>query len=478
MKKQKILIGWSSRDVTPEGRVSLRGQFHVRITDEVHDPLTATALALEAADGSEQAIIVSLDAVGVSDYIIDGCRKVLNKKLPEFNSEKLFISVTHTHTAPDQPGAVLSVRPPNLKGIMSEEEYGDLLVEKISEAAIEAWTSRKTGALSWGKGHAVVGFNRRVSYFDGSTVMYGQSGKPEFSHIEGYEDHGIDMLFTYDPEHKLTGMVLNVPCPSQCTENSWFVSADYWHETREAIRVEHGNGIYILAQCAAAGDQSPRTMVNRQADARMLELKGYGDDYNMARRQEIADKISAAVEEVLPLVAKDIRDELEFCHVVTNIDLKQRIASENDFETAKKEVAAWQAKLDEMKDADPASVEYSSAFRHVGFNQKVIDMYNAQQQGEQLYFPVELHTIRLGDVAMSTNRFEYYLDFGLRIKSRSKSIQTFIVQLAGNGTYLPTERAMKGGSYGAYIASTPIGPEGGQQIVENQVEIINKMFED
>jgi guanylate kinase len=477
MKKQKMLIGWGTRDVTPNGKVSLRGQFHVRITDDIHDPLTTTALALEAADGSEQAIIVSLDAVGITDYVTAGCRKVLSEKLPEFNSEKLFISATHTHTAPGQPGPILSA-PPEIKGVMSAEEYGDFLIEKIGEAAIEAWNNRKPGALSWGKGHATIGFNRRVSYFDGSTVMYGKIDVPEFSHIEGYEDHGVDMLFTYDSEYKLTGMILNVPCPSQCTEGAYFVSADYWHETREAIRARHGRGIYILPQCAAAGDQSPRTMVNRQADARMLELKGYGNDYNTARRQDIADKISAAVDEVLATASKDIRNEAEFGHTVTNLDLEQRKATVNDLKNAEKEVALWKAKLEELKDADPASVEYSSAFRRIGFNQKVIDMYHAQQRGEQLSFPVELHSIRLGDVAMSTNRFEYYLDFGLRIKARSKAVQTFIVQLAGAGTYLPTARSMAGGSYGAYIASTPIGPEGGQQIVENQVKTINKMFEE
>jgi len=360
---------------------------------------------------------------------------------------------------------------------MTDNEYGDLLIKKISEAAIEAWNKRKPGALSWGKGDAVVGFNRRVSYFDGSTHMYGKTDVPEFSHIEGYEDHGVDMLFAYDADHKLTGMILNVPCPSQCTEAAWFISADYWHETRETIRAKHGEKLYILPQCAAAGDQAPRTMVSREADARMLKLKGYGDDYNTARRQDIADKITAAVDEVLPLVAKDIRDKVEFCHTVTNLDLKQRTASTEDLDNAKQEIALWQAKLDDVKDSDPASVEHSGIFRQIEFNQKAIDMYHAQQRGEQLSFPVELHTIRLGDIAMSTNRFEYYLDFGLRIKTRSKAVQTFIVQLTGRASsYLPTERAMSGGGYGAYIASTPIGPEGGQKIVENQVNTINKMF--
>ena len=483
MKNEKILIGWGSRDVTPKGKVSLRGQFHIRISDEIHDPLTTTALALESADASEQAIIVSLDSVWISEALNSLCRKIIKEELADFDPEKLLISATHTHTAPCQKTDPFRDPPGLSSDILTPDEYIDFLASKICKAAVEAWNNRKLGALGWGRGHAVVGFNRRVSYLDGSTVMYGKTDVPEFSHVEGYEDHGVDMLFTYTVDHKLTGMILNVPCPSQCSEVSWLISADYWHDTRQAIRAKHGEKLYILPQCSAAGDQAPRTMVNRKADARMLKLKGYktneklGIDYNTARRQDIADKITAAVDEVLPLVAKDIRDELEFCHAVINLNLKQRIASKEDLAIAREEVASWKAKLDELKDADPASVDYSRAFRRIGFNQKVIDLYKAQQHGEQLGFPVELHTIRLGDIAMSTNRFEYYLDFGLRIKARSKAIQTFIVQLAGNGTYLPTERAMSGGSYGAYIASTPIGPEGGQEIVENQVETINKMFE-
>jgi hypothetical protein len=478
---KKILIGWGSRDVTPDKKVSLLGQFHVRISEKINDPLTTTALALESADGTEQAIIISLDAVWISNYLDALCHKIIKKELPDFAPEKLLISATHTHTAPIQQGESFG-DPPLGSDVLTPKEYTDFLAEKICEAAVEAWNSRKAGALSWGKGHAVVGFNRRMSYFDGSSVMYGQTDKPEFSHVEGYEDHGVDMLFTYDTKHNLTGMIVNVPCPSQCTESGLAVSADYWHETRQEIRKRNGEKLYILPQCAAAGDQSPRTMVDRKADERMLKLKGYktdemlGRDYDVSRRQDIADKIANAVDDVLPWVAKDIRDEVEFNHEVANIELLQRTATEEDLATARKEVANWKAKLEELKDADPASIDYSSTYKHLGFNQKVIDMYNAQHKGQNTT-PVELHSIRLGDIAFSSNRFEYYLDFGVRIKARSKAVQTFIIQLAaGEGGYLPTKRALEGGSYGAFIASTPIGPDSGQVIVENQVKTINKMF--
>jgi len=55
----RLLAGWASTDIAPEEPVQLAGQFHQRISEGVHDPITATALALETVgpDGSgDQAI--------------------------------------------------------------------------------------------------------------------------------------------------------------------------------------------------------------------------------------------------------------------------------------------------------------------------------------------------------------------------------------------------------------------------------------
>ncbi len=473
----KILIGWCERDITPKGKVALFGQFHERVTEEVHDPLYATALAFEAEDGSEQAIIISLDVTCVSDYTIKECRNVLREKLKDFDPDKIIISATHTHTAPLLPG-IWPTCPGLGSDVMSKKEYADFLIQKVSEAAILAWNSRKPGALSWGRGHAVVGFNRLVSYFDGSIKMYGETNVPEFSHISGYEDHSIDLLFTYNEAHTLTGMIINIPCPSQCSEMECFISADYWHETRKEVRKHYGNDLFILSQCSAAGDMSPRPMINRRADARMLAIKGFGNDYDFARRQDIANKVIVAINEVLPLVSKEIHDDVKFKHKIDRMDITRRIVTNEDLKTAKKEVALWQKKFDDLKDMDPTSFERSTAYRRVVFYKSVIDLYKEQQKGEKLKMFIELHALRIGDIAMCTNRFEYFLDFGLRIKARSKALQTFIVQLAGEGIYVPTERVSKGGSYSGYIAGATIGPLGGQEIVEKQVESINSFYTD
>ena len=40
----KLLVGWSSVDITPESPVPLQGQFAARVSEGVLDPLTATVL--------------------------------------------------------------------------------------------------------------------------------------------------------------------------------------------------------------------------------------------------------------------------------------------------------------------------------------------------------------------------------------------------------------------------------------------------
>ena len=91
--------------------------------------------------------------------------------------------------------------------------------------------------------------------------------------------------------------------------------------------------------------------------------------------------------------------------------------------------------------------------------------------------PVELHVLRLGDMVFSTNPFEYYLDFGAYIKARSSAVQTFLVQLCGGGTYVPSKRSQAGGGYGSIPASNPVGPEGGRVLAQESVSAINALFE-
>jgi hypothetical protein len=93
--------------------------------------------------------------------------------------------------------------------------------------------------------------------------------------------------------------------------------------------------------------------------------------------------------------------------------------------------------------------------------------------------PVTVHAIRLGDVSIVTNSFEMFGDYGLRFQARSPAMLTCVVQLAGrgtSGTYLPTARAVEGGSYSAVIESNVVGPPGGRLLVDESLRMLEGLW--
>ena len=449
----KLYVGWSTKSITPDKPDALAGQFHTRISREMMDPVTCTALAIETRDGNqsvETAIMVSCDLVVIRGGLQEEVTGLLKKKLSGFDTNKLVLNATHTHTGP-----VLNAGRYDIPDdAIQPEEYVKFAAEQISDAATEAWNSRKPGGMSWGLGQAVVGHNRRTVYFEpvpsgfgtGTAVMYGKTDREDFSHIEGYEDHGVEMLFFWDEQKKLTGMILNISCPTQETEGMSQLSADFWNEARAELHERYGKDVYILPQVAAAGDISPHLQWRKEAEMEMLKKKG------ITRRQEIGRRIANAVDEVFPYVQNDIKNEIVFNHLYEEVPLPVRIVTREEYEQAEKLA---------QEQPDRAS-----------WHRGIIDRYNNQDANP--YYPVKVNVMRLGDVAMATNPFELFLDYGLRMKTRSKAVLTFVVQLAnGRGTYLPTAKAEAGGGYSAIVQSNSVGSEGGQVLVDKTVELIN-----
>jgi len=468
-------IGWAIADVTPDKPVILRGQFHTRISTHVNDPLMATALALEGRGA--QAIIMSIDSVSVPAHIISGVRAKLRDRLPDFDPQCLTAGATHTHTASGVEDSTYPLPPP---GVMLGSEYANVLIAGMADAAARAWEARAPGGVSWGYGQAVVGHNRRAHYAGGTSKMYGQTAVPDFECIEGYEDHGVDLLFAWDAQSKLTGVLINIACPSQETEGALYVSADFWHEVRQELWRRHSpchpersegssERLFVLTQCAAAGDQSPHLLLNKPAEALMRERRG------LTEREEIARRIVNAVDEVLPLAAADVRDDPPLAHLCATLDLPVRRVTRAEYEEAVR-----QYEENEQHEVSPDDPEFS--WRHVMLRRYAAVMQRYEQQDAHPTYPAPVHVLRLGDIAMATNPFELFLDYGQRMKARSPATQTFVVQLSETagpayGGYLPTHRAVSSKSYGAEVVDSPVGPDGGQMLVDRTLEMIEELWE-
>ena len=95
---------------------------------------------------------------------------------------------------------------------------------------------------------------------------------------------------------------------------------------------------------------------------------------------------------------------------------------------------------------------------------------------------IELNTIRVGDIAFTTNPFELYINYQHHIQARSPITQTFVIQLCGkpnenySSGYLATERAVENVGYSASIFDNQVSPEGGNILVEQTLKQLNLLL--
>ncbi len=482
----RIRIGWRSVDITPPQQpVAVCGQFHVRVSEGVLSPLYAAVCAIDC--GNDAVIFASCDLVTIPDDIRDAIRAKLEQADPGFDPAKVLFNATHTHTGPE----IRKVSP--LSGnvsaggvgveidIVETEDYTNWLVGILTEAIIAAWDARDEGGIAYGMDYAVLGRNRRWVNDQGTARMYGLTSDkaPSFSHFEGYEDHSLNLMATYDSGDALTGLIVNIPCPSQEGEHLFQLAADFWHETRALLRQRFGNDIFILPQVSSAGDQTSHLMYDKQGHNRMLQLRG------QTANEGIAQHIGDAVERILPFIKSEILYNPALTHHTEVVNLPANALTQDDVDEAlaeaeklrlvyEKEIAKLEANP-EMKKSDPRwYVAPTKVFRRMQWYLGVKSRFEHQNADSTL--PAELHVLRLGDIAFASNPYELYLDFGVRIKVLSPALQTFIVQLSGPGTYVPSHRSVLGGGYGSMPSSNPVGPAGGDAIVKYTAAQLEMLF--
>ena len=319
----QLYVGWATVDITPSAPVVLDGSGYKRVTSEVEDPVTATVLALETRDEDrpiDQALMISFDLVRMSTEVHEGLQRVAAEKLKDFDSSKLFSGATHTHCGPSisyartGPGGLYDIS--EQPEVMTPQQYILLLYERVGEGIEKAWQSRKPAGVSWALGDAAVGYNRRLSYADGSAIMGFDVARPDFSHVEGYEDHAVEMLFFWDTDQKLTGMLLNIACPSQVGRKA--ISADFWHPIRQGLKAKYGTNIHVFGQCAAAGDQCPAVIVRSQAEKTMLKRR------KISWKQELANRVIRAVDDVWPYARADVQTRPVFAHKTIKLDIPNK----------------------------------------------------------------------------------------------------------------------------------------------------------
>jgi hypothetical protein len=239
-----------------------------------------------------------------------------------------------------------------------------------------------------------------------------------------------------------------------------------------------------LCQVSAAGCQSPRDLV-----------RGYrGDEPDFWHEdgvEVLAERLREAVVRGRHEAAGRVEADPAFAHLSRAVALPKRLVSYEAFRRAEAEVARLEAICDSARAYRDFCAEiraneavpgrpgpYDSKLHHfvlIRNAEAVVNRYREQFAAPEIEF--ELHALRLGESVFVTNPFELYLEYGQRIRARSRARRTFVTQLAnGSFGYLPTRRAEQLGGYGGLVINGRVGSDGGRKLVDETLAAIAELF--
>ena len=131
--------GAHAQDITPDWfPVVVNGGFKPRYAEKALDPLHARCLVLD--DGAGQLAMVVVDSCVLDRAVIDEAKEKAHK-LTGIPTERMFVSATHTHSAPAVVGAL---------GTDPDERYRAWLPGKIAEGIRKAQQNLAPAQVGWG----------------------------------------------------------------------------------------------------------------------------------------------------------------------------------------------------------------------------------------------------------------------------------------------------------------------------------------
>ncbi len=433
-----LSVGSSRKKINCAVGDHLAGQLSPRVCGRIRDDLEANFLYL--SDGQEAVLLASLDLLALETAYAAEVREAIAARTG-VPARGVILTCTHTHDGPDTMGLLHDVAP--------NAAYLERLRGWLVDAAADAVEGARPARVGWAAGHAHIGYNRRVTWSDGSHTMYGDTGRPEFTGLEGPDDPSHSVLFAVDADGRLIGLAHANCCHSTCMESAAFASADFAGEARALLRTALGPDLPVLYLQGASGDTSPWNLMQHPRH-----------HHGERRAREIACVLAG---ETLRLLAgAPTTDTPVLRHCWEDTVLAVRLPNPEALDRARQTLAMGE--------------------EQAGRGRFVLDVDGVlalqERFGANPVESVPIHVVRVGDFALATNPCELYCQFGLDIKRRSPAAVTAVAQLAdGFSGYCPTIPALMGGGYsGDPMLWCRLEPYAGYKIVEAGARLLHQAW--
>lgn len=405
-----IKIGTAKTVINNDIGTDIQAATHRKKVQYVRDDLEANALWLEI--GGEKLLLISCDLAGLELDYVQEILPVIGRTCG-IPPESILIGCSHTHSGPAILGPTCPDKP-------IDEGYLERLGEWFAKIGKEAVESAVPGKIGWGKGKAQLGYNRRCCWADGTHTMHGDTTRPDFTGLEGGDDSQHTALFVLDAQDHLKAILYNNTVHTTTFYGADFLSADFPGLARKYFRDVFGE-IAVLFFNGAIGDIS-------------LENQLVANAYREKPEQKMARAAHLIVGETLRLFPEtEFRHDLTMKHRMRRMEIPIRLPSEERLQWARGIMAEYQR-------TKALNLEIATAFQTLVLHERYA--------GRKIE-TVDVHAVRMGDLAFVTVPCEIFSYFGHRIKARSPFAITALFGLVnGDMGYCPTTEGILGGHWG------------------------------
>ena len=412
-------------DITPKPGIVKIGWIKEIVSDTVIDPLYCRIAIF--SDGEHSIGFIQLDTLSIRWTQVDDIRRRI-ETVTDMKGDCVMVSATHNHAGPAVSGAGVCKR---------DEAYIRELVEKIVGAFADTYASLQPARVGTAGSYDFdVAHNRRVVMRDGTVKTHGTFFDPQALYIEGPIDPEIGVISVIDMQGNRIGSIINYACHPTHHGPTGELSAGY----PGALAVElkylgYPVSIFLNGPCGNIHFTDPIT----------------GD---APEKEEIAARLANHIAGAHDII--EYSDNLPISRASKTIDLPYR-------RVTREEIDGVIRGAQRFVDPDLYTKLIPSVLKRIE---------------ERKVQPAEVQALRLGDVVVVGIPAEYFVEYGLRIKTSTFPARTLVASCTnGMVGYVPTPEAFRRGGYETtFSASSRMAPRAGDMLADTAIELVTGMF--
>lgn len=423
--------GVSRVNITPPVGMYLVGMERMENSHGFRDDLFATALAM--SDGTQEAVILSLDVLVMHPEVVGRIRNEASA-LTGIPPSNIMFCATHCHSGP------VTYALPDSRPMF--RAYVENLIFLLIGAIRMAHDRLEPAVIGFGRGESHIGINRRLTRPDGTTVI---AANPE-----GPVDTEVGILRVDSVSGKPIAVVVNYAChPVVLGNGSNVISADWVGAMRRVVEAVTGAKVLFIQGAGADINPWPGVPCDREEVLERLGMEIGGEVVSRwpGIEPKPVETISANQRKLwLPLLPiSEFEGKLP-----TFVELAESVGG-----MSLEQLQAW------LQEYMPWTVEL-------------------RREGDRAEVAMELQLIRMDDIALVAAAGEIFVKTGLAIKSRSPIPNTMFAGYTNGAVgYIPLpEDYRRGGyevyeSYLGYRLPAPVAPEASGLLEQSALELLN-----